>query len=397
MPPAGLQGCGRGHDGYGLCAGECSGGSVELLGYEAVHLRGVGLDALQELELVAGAHQIVVRILDLVVSVAVDVVGQETHGLHVGEEGGGIGKVFDLRRGEEAACRREIAFGEGAEYIHVEFHVVYVGIILGQSVGGCAQEIAVVAEYVARHHGVEVDHAEYVALVVKHHVVHFRVAVADALGKFPLAVELLGAAHRVGALLQLVKQRFHFGHSSFGVGFHGVVELFETEFHVVEIGNALFKLLVDVYEHGLEVAERLAGVARRFGIDGFKRLGVGDEYHHAPVALAVEKVEFAVGGVGYEGEHLAVYVVFTRFLKLGADMAGDGGDVVHQHVDVGENVVVDPLQHVVGSVSFLSAHYVGVVDESVAERLHGGHCAFYGEMLHYGLEKSFHEIRRVLC
>ena len=42
-------------------------------------------------QLVAGAVQVVSRILDFVVGVAVDVVGQETHALHEGEQRHGIG------------------------------------------------------------------------------------------------------------------------------------------------------------------------------------------------------------------------------------------------------------------------------------------------------------------
>ena len=75
-------------------------------------------------------------------------------------------------------------------------------------------------------------------------------------------------------------------------------------------------------------------------------------------------------------------------------MGGDGHDVGLQGVDIGEYMVVDALEHVVGSVSLFGLYDISVVDESVAEGFHGADRALYGEMLHDGLEKSFHEIRR---
>ena len=89
----------------------------------------------EERELVVGTHKIVLGILDFVVGVAVDIVGEETHGLHVGEEGGGIGKIFNLYGEKETLGALEISLGEGTEDVHVKFHLVDCGIILGHLVG----------------------------------------------------------------------------------------------------------------------------------------------------------------------------------------------------------------------------------------------------------------------
>lgn len=53
-------------------------------------------------------------------------------------------------------------------------------------------------------------------------------------------------------------------------------------------------------------------------------------------------------------------------------MGGDGLYVALECVDVGEYVVVDALEHVVGGVGAGGRCEVGVVDESVAEWPEGG-------------------------
>ena len=204
--------------------GICSiSGSRQFAGDKFFHFGSVCLDALQQLELVASPDKVVVGVLYFIIGVAVDVVGEEAYSLHVGEQRCGIRQVFDFHRGEKSFGARQVAFGECLEYLHVKLNAVNIGVVLGELVGTGAQEVAEVAEYEARHHGVEVNDAEYVAVVVKHHVVHLGVAVADSFGQLALAVEALRLCHLLGAGLQLVKNGFHLRHSAFGVGLNRVM------------------------------------------------------------------------------------------------------------------------------------------------------------------------------
>ena len=129
-----------------------------------------------------------VGIADLVVGVAVQVVGQEADGLHHGEEHHGKGQVLALHGGEEAAGALKVALRECLEDVPAEADAVQLGRVLGHGVGCRAQEVTVVGEDVGGHDGVEVDDAEHAALLVEEHVVHLRVAVADALGQLAAAV-----------------------------------------------------------------------------------------------------------------------------------------------------------------------------------------------------------------
>ena len=96
---------------------------------------------------------------------------------------------------------------------------------------------------------------------------------------------------------------------------------------------------------------------------------------------------------GYEVEHLAVNVERVDGFEFGADMSRDGHDVIHQQVNVGEDGVVNVLQHVVGSIPFGHYHVSGV-DETVSEGLYFSDFAFNlemgGNLLQFFL---FHDIR----
>ena len=62
-------------------------------------------DTLQQFELCFGAHEVVFRILNFIISIAVDIVRQEPYALHIGEEGGCVGQVLYLYRQQEGTER----------------------------------------------------------------------------------------------------------------------------------------------------------------------------------------------------------------------------------------------------------------------------------------------------
>lgn len=107
----------------------------KLLLDEGHHFGFLLLSTLEQSELVARTHEVVLGILDFVVSVAVEVVGKETHQLHVGEELGSVGQVLDFDGGEEGTRRLQITFGERLEDVHAEFDFVIFRTVLGLGVG----------------------------------------------------------------------------------------------------------------------------------------------------------------------------------------------------------------------------------------------------------------------
>lgn len=97
---------------------------LSAAGDEVLHLLLVAVGLAEELPLCAAAHEIVLSVLRLVVEVAVDVVGEEAHGLHVGEELGGVGEILDLDGCEEGGGSLQVALGKALEDFHVEGYVV---------------------------------------------------------------------------------------------------------------------------------------------------------------------------------------------------------------------------------------------------------------------------------
>ena len=347
---------------------------------EGLHLGLVLAYLEEEVPLVACACEIVVGILALPVVVAREVVPKEAYTLHVGEELGSVGQERDFDRREEC-CRLHVSACESAEDVHAEVDVAVLGRVLRHGVGGSAQEVAVVADEERGHHRVEVDDAEHIALVVEHHVVHLRVAVAHALLQLALGKQALAETHLVHAALYLGNEVGYSGSAPRRIALHHLAQLVAAQAHVVEVGYGFSELVGDFGELRLEIAEGVASVIGRVLVDGLHGHGVVDEHGDAPVGvgLCVVIERLAVVGVD-EAEHAAVDVVDTLCLELLANVSRHGLDVVLQQFYIGEDVVVDALQHIVGSGGLNGRYLVGVVDESVAERFYVEGRTLYVEM-----------------
>ena len=122
------------------------------------------------------------RILNFIISIAIDIVGQETHALHIREQSSRIGQILYLYRQQERFGRFQIAFCECLEYFHIEIHIRKVFIIFQTGIGSRTQEIAKVGKDETGHYGIEVDDTKYIAAFVKHHIIDFRIAMANPLG-----------------------------------------------------------------------------------------------------------------------------------------------------------------------------------------------------------------------
>ena len=318
---------------------------------------------------------------NLVVGVAIEIIAQEAHGLHIWEKRSGIGEVRNLDVGEET-CAFEIAACECFEDLHVEAHTADVGFIFGSGVGRCAQEVAVVGEDEVGHHGVEVDDAKHSSLAVEEDVVHLRVAMADALGQESCTMEAFAFAHRFGPLLDAVDEVSYLGCPSSPIVANCLTELLKAELHIVEVGNGFAQFDGDICQHILELSEGKASKVRILGIDHIETLRIGDADRQSPIRFSVEMVVFTFVG-GKESKHAAVEVFDALLFQFLANMIGDGDDVVHQHIHISENVMVDALQHVVGRVIALGDDTECIVDVPVPKRLHGSGFPFDVESRNY--------------
>ena len=112
--------------------------------------------------------------------------------------------------------------------------------------------------------------------------------------------------------------------------------------------------------------------------------GAGDEEgHRPPVAVGVVVAERAVAGRD-DREGFAEGVGDLRL-----DVAGHAVDVVHHRGNIGEDVVVLPLEDVAGRGVAVEGDRVGVVDEAFAEGLDFGRFAVEDEA-GGNLAKGFH-------
>ena len=148
----------------------------------------------------------------------------------------------------------------------------------------------------------------------------------------------------------------------------------------VEVLDGLAQLNWYVGKHCLEVTEGTTCGATAFGIDSLLRDGVVDEDHKTPVCAVVHNgVELVAALCRDEAQDASVDVGCSFCGKLLPNVCGHCVDVAHHHVHIGEDVVVHALQHVVGFVRLGSLNFIGVVDESFAQRLNLADGSFVGK------------------
>ena len=102
---------------------------------KCIHLYRVSLYALVQFELCACSYQVVLRIGYFVVGISIEVVGEESHGLHVGEELCGIGNIFNLYGQQEGRCLFELSLYKGVEDRQVEVYFVQVRFVFAAGIG----------------------------------------------------------------------------------------------------------------------------------------------------------------------------------------------------------------------------------------------------------------------
>lgn len=93
------------------------------------------LHALQQFELSLGTHKIVLRILDFIISITVDIICQEAYALHVWEQGSRIRQILNLYRQQEGFARFQIPLGKCLEYFHIEVHIIQILVVFQPRVG----------------------------------------------------------------------------------------------------------------------------------------------------------------------------------------------------------------------------------------------------------------------
>ena len=209
-----------------------------------------------------------VDVLGLEIGVAVKIVSEEPHSLHKREHTCSIRQILLLHVSQEAFGGLDISTCERLEDIHIETDLGRIRLILRRGIGRSAQEITEIREHKARHHSVQVDDTQDVAILVEHHVIDLGIAVADTFRQLPVAIHTLRLAHLFTMLVDIIQHChylvtvvrvisnrlpsvaiFRFINPAAAVIFHGVDKLSHTEFHIMEIRNCLAELGVEVRKH----------------------------------------------------------------------------------------------------------------------------------------------------
>jgi len=306
---------------------------------------------LQQAELSQRPLPVVFGMLDLVVGIAVEVVGKEPYRLHIRKHFRSECQIFQFNGSKEGGCL-QVAPGVGFENIHVHIDIIEIGIVFGARIGGRAHKIAKIGKNDSFHHGIEIDHATRLIFIVEEHVIDFSVVVVDASRHFTFAVQLLGKAHLVGPSQQFVHHPLCFFKPARFVFPDGILKLLYAEGHVVKIGYRFDHILFgNIHQLHLEIPERHSGLVGEFGSDLVVAMRIFYIDLHPPViSILVVVIEFAIVG-RYQLHHPLCHILDSFADKLGPDMVGYDFDVPLESFHIFKNIVIDALQKV-GFVGF---------------------------------------------
>ena len=134
------------------------------------------------MKLVACTLKVVPGVGDLIVGISAQVIGEEAHGLLMGNKLSGKRQELALSGSKYFATAAQEALGEAINDSLIHSNTVEVGFILGGSRGGTAHQVTEVVQDTARHDRVEVDHAGGLAGPgAEQDIIELGIVVSDAL------------------------------------------------------------------------------------------------------------------------------------------------------------------------------------------------------------------------
>ena len=91
---------------------------------EGHHFGFMSANTTEQTQLILRAHQIMLVVVNLIIGITIDVIGQESHALHVRKELGGIRQILYFDGFQEALSRLKIALRKCLEDIHPKVYLV---------------------------------------------------------------------------------------------------------------------------------------------------------------------------------------------------------------------------------------------------------------------------------
>ena len=83
---------------------------------------------------------------------------------------------------------------------------------------------------------------------------------ADPFGEFTFPIQTFRFTHFVCTFFYFIQIVLYFCHSSGCIRCNSVTKLFETELHVVEVGNRFAQCFRNIGQHSLEITECFSGI-----------------------------------------------------------------------------------------------------------------------------------------
>ena len=176
-------------------------------------------------------------------------------------------------------------------------------------------------------------------------------------------MQALRFAHFFCTALYLIQKIPYFLYTSGSIGRHGIAKLFQTEFHIMEVGNRLAQFIGNIGKHCLEITESYACIIRIFGVNRFVGPCIGNKRHDTPITLTIMPISLSCIG-RKEMQHLTFNVFLAFLFQFLTDMSGYGIDIGLQHFYVLENGMIDTLQYIIGGISLESAYFIGVINKT---------------------------------
>jgi len=315
----------------------------------------------------------VLRIGDLVVGIAVEIIAQETDALFEGDQLAAEGEVIDFSRVEKSPGHREVALSEGLEHAHLQTDPGQVGLVLGRGAGGAAHHIPEIVEGDARHDGVEIDDTDARAgIEIEHDIVQLGVIMGDTQRHLTLSQ---GIEQLASLVLTLEHEGQLFGDradSSGNILLDGDFQIIQSFWGVVEIGDGFMQFMSwKIRQTQLELAEGFGRADEGLNAVGLLQTGrIFDEKIGPPkVVVPVLQPVFTRAGLD-QSQRLAVRIATVLRDDL-AQVRSDLGDVFHQGLGIFENERVDPLQDVAldPAVRQNESDLISVIDMTLAMRL----------------------------
>ena len=149
-------------------------------------------------DLVAGTHQIVLRVSDGKILVPPEVIVQEPDHQLGGHADTAQCQGIQLLPGDGSPGFFQEALGKGLEYIQVDAHPVIFRAVLRHEIGSKADGVAEVVAHQSRHHRIQVDdHQGLVGLNIKQDIVDLGIVMGHPEGELPRPAQIGEGAGQV--------------------------------------------------------------------------------------------------------------------------------------------------------------------------------------------------------